>query len=1644
MKKIFKYLFILIMMIVLPSFVFAEETDTTFDHIDISKNVSLNYKVLSNEYPLPNVDATLSGIKLYKLDQNNNKQEITFTTDSITVLDNVYRINGNFLKYYEGTTDEVKYIVEYNYNAESVASNDKKVIYTSKEYSLTSENNQSTETSPNRGILVKLEDTEVVKTFAPKLIINKSLEIGTPDGTFTFSVNNQTYTVKTSGASASVGGSGTGTFYLDLNTTYVVKENVPNTYELVSINSNRDTDAANDNDTVTITTTNNLDDEIVINVKNQNKVDHSKTITDNGDGTHKLSLDVTGENEKDASKKANVVVIFDTSGSMSASTGSGKYIYRYNSTDSDNGYTTYYGLINGDYVQLYRSSYNHFYYNGTRYRGQRYTRTNVAETRLIAAQEAIKSLSGSLLANNILDDDDPNNDDIVLMSLVTFNTTASNPTTPTNVYSTIETAVNNTTAGGGTNWEDALKNAMTVNFGADRDAITYYIFVSDGNPTFRNTPDNDELLPLTDNTGWYYVDGAGRVQMRSYSDWFGGTHFYYNSYKNDDINIGQGVYGLGYDSQTNNDGSTQYSYSPTSMQRCYDNAKDEAKTIVDNGAILYTIGAYGNAARMGNLANYAYTGNDNTKPQGTYYYDAADTDSLNQALKEILTAIERSGIGAVAINDGTTQSVTASTGVVSNLLSVDGNSFEYWLTFPVTDGNKIMVNDTEVTITNNNGTYRLSWTEGETEKHIDAAVGSKYSTDKDGNPTFVYKWTGKNQLYNVDPPAATLTNGTVNWTLTKEAVGVLLNNVKYTVTFDVWPSQTTYDYISDLDNGIIEYKDLDPEIQKYLKPDGNGGYYLLTNTTATLTYDDSRDTDPARTTEFVNPEPVATAVTNVSIKKDWKNDLDKRSATSIELYLTRDGEKYGLLNSENEVLPFVLDKDHDWESVVAISTGLISVERDSNNNITKATVREVGHDYSFEEKPSDAYYWDLVVDTRRPMVINKADGTTEVIMLIKVTDPKEVRVDEIGSSNYLVKNGNEYFKICDKNGNNCAAYRVATGNEIGHITATNWRRSNLNITKEIKDNDYDEDTTFKFELTVIDSLSKPTDVRNVWFSIMDQDENIITTANVSGEGLVKEAQELVETENGPITDIHVDEENGIVTYLYNGVLNIKEFAGLDPKTGNPTYYTYYYYIPSGRTITAYLKPTWNLRFINLPNGSTYTFTETPTTGYDFISAVSAQDTMTSQSGTTFNGTIKTYNTSYLVTYTNKHVVKDIEVIKRWNNIEAVTLPQSITVYLYKGNDTTTPFKTETLNQANGWKYKWTGLDKFNSDGSEIRYSVGEQVLSDYYTQINGYTIINTYKYTTIPVEKVWPNTPEDKRANVTVKIMSTTNNLHAQTVLSSENSWTDSFKVYKYLLVDGELVPLTYTVEEVSIEGINKDASGKWIDYNNIIHSIVGKWTSTVSGTMTTGFIITNTYNPITPKTITLKKKSFLTGNALEGAEFVLYKFIGDGESDKDTNINPTTPGANWLFMQRATSDSNGEFVFNGLYDASGNLILEGLYEGEYRLIETKAPHGCILPKGQWILFLETVENETESRVVINKNKSTSTDPTKTPALLIHPDSGSIDIEVYNEEVPNIPSTGGIGIPHHNKYGLLLMILSTIIFLFNIINQKKQTEYYNL
>lgn len=1439
MKKIFKHLFVLMVMFMLPMFVLAEET-TTFDHIDIDPTVSLKYTVLGNvETHSKTLDSSLAGLKIYELAQDGTtKVEPAISISNAEYINDssVYRVNGEFKKYYDGSDKEVKYLVEYEFEVTVPGTTTTKSATYSKEYSYSSEDD---------GILVNLTSEDSIKTFAPSIVINKKVKLNTPDGTFAFKITkgdgtSQTVNVTTKGASDQNEGVGSETIYLDLNTTYTIEEiNIPSTYELDSISSSRGT--VDENKIVTFTTGNSVDDVVEVTAVNKSKVDHSKILTDNGDGTYQISLDVTGKVVEDVSKvsNANILIIYDVSNSMISNyvpTATGRYGLYVGGSSSHGG-----GASDGTYYTLYDSSGNALtndtytgkvYTDGyltNEYTGQRYALIRRADAAEKTLYDFINKLTG---------------DGTLYFSLVTFsgsgNVYQTWTTDATKITDNLSTTGNYNSAklsySTGTNWEDALATAATLTTSSSLPNTNpvYIIFITDGAPSRSNThPQNG---------------GNGR----------------------DGGNQGQ---------QNNN------------AQDYYEDARDEARslynTAVSTKGTFFSIYAYGKETDwLASLTYYAYNGSEVSSDKlGTTfdtegYYNASSTEDLEAAVQSIYQTISQNlGINDVTINDGTTNKVTVTTSTGTKdykLLSVDTSSYAYWLTFPVTvkDGKYyIYVNNTEVEV--NESATTLTWGTDNTLNITDSEIYTEGT-----NVYFRYSWKGTNYFYNVAPPVAYLdtTTGSVIWDLS--SIDLLLNDIKYTVTFNVWPSQTTYDLIADLNNGIIKYEGLDEEIQKYILKNSNGTYTLLTNTTATLTYRDSREDDnPETTTSYVNPDPVITEVSEITIKKNWVNDLDGRKVSSIAIFLTKDTANY-------TTSPYELTSANDWEKKVYIATGLIS-SYDTTTGI--AEIRENGHDYSFVEVDS-GYYWDFSTNVVRPMIIY-IDGEPVIKMLYKTNE----NITFESGKNCVLKDGLVYFKI---DGN---VYYLSDDTEA-IISATNTRRANLNLTKLVEDG-APSDAEFTFSITVTSA-----DGEDVWFSIYE-----------------------AESSTTPITD---------TTLVVSGATK-----GYDEESGE---FTGYYYASSGSEIVVKLKKNYNLRFINLPINSTYTIVEDNLSNFRLnSSSVMYGNNNTQYTNATANiniasktvsGTIYENNRLYKVTYTNEYLLTLITVTKSYSTNSPITPA----VYVQLSNNANSDTDTQVLRESNNWTYTWY-KEKYTASGALITYYVTE-------------TSLDT---TGLPT-------------NMTI-VYDEVNNVY----------------MYK----------------------------------NTRTNDIIGKWTPVTSGNMSTGFTITNTYKAMPTKTLYFVKMTF-KGTTLSGATFELYKYIGESSESSGKTVSDISSNSEWILISTATSDEEGNFSFSNLY------------QGEYRLVETIAPANCVLPTGQWIIFLD-YKDANEDELVVRDNVITSTDPSNTPA--ISPD-GDGKFVVYNKEIPNIPTTGGIGMPHYNKYGLLMMMLSVVICLFGMINQRKQIE----
>ena len=850
------------------------------------------------------------------------------------------------------------------------------------------------------------------------------------------------------------------------------------------------------------------------------KPEIEKTLTDNGDGTYTLGLSVTGDadTESTTAANANVVIIYDVSTSMTYNyipmTNGGRGL----DTSSANNYQ------DGDYFQLYSRGSNGRYqqitndtYTGTVYRreGNNYTeytgqRYSYRVWRADAAEKVLYDFTTSLFSYQ--NADDPTN---IQAALVVFADT--NNAQVLQGWTTTANDITRRVSSSGTshsltyynytNWEAALSEAYTelLTTGRRDDDPTYVVFITDGAPTRSG-------------------GGTGTNVTSPY---------------------------------TNSEQHFQYYVPALNEARLIEQSCEET------GGAFFGIFAFGKETDwLASLMYYAYNGTVAPQAQaGTTfttdgYYNASSAEDLQSAVSDIFQKIVNTlGVGSATISDGTTSAVQTSQGI-ADLLVVNENSYQYWLSWMVTAGS--------------GGTYTFVWNDLATADPVTYTVTPSgenvvitWTTPGGENKTATYKgsvsmnkltieWlpeNGKTDFYNYNAPAAQYSSSksAVDWNLT--SVGTLLDSVTYTVTFEVYPSQTALDLIADLENGYIDYDtELDPAIKQYLTKSGDT-YVLETNTTATLSYEDTRTDDGPQEETFDNPPPEpVTATEMMAVSKKWSNTLDNRynwQSQSIDLLVTRD---------DTPRYDITLNNDNDWEGTVAISIGIMTV--DANGNVDLKTT---GHDYSFAEEVEISHQWYLKADTVRPMKINNVDT---ILVKVDASEAASLFADT-DANKRAVSGDNTYYKLTIDGEE--MYYKVDEAGASATLSATNHRRSYLDVVKVVDAENAPGEFTFKM---TVDTKAEGADPANtdsdywVWFSIWDPVSNsILKDQNaVSGEGL------RYEMENGS----------------FNG----------------------YFYIPSGNEITVMMKNGYSLRFLNLPVGATYTVAETDMPagyGYNFKS-----------------------------------------------------------------------------------------------------------------------------------------------------------------------------------------------------------------------------------------------------------------------------------------------------------------------------------------------------------------------------------------------------------------------------------------------------------
>ena len=213
----------------------------------------------------------------------------------------------------------------------------------------------------------------------------------------------------------------------------------------------------------------------------------------------------------------------------------------------------------------------------------------------------------------------------------------------------------------------------------------------------------------------------------------------------------------------------------------------------------------------------------------------------------------------------------------------------------------------------------------------------------------------------------------------------------------------------------------------------------------------------------------------------------------------------------------------------------------------------------------------------------------------------------------------------------------------------------------------------------------------------------------------------------------------------------------------------------------------------------------------------------------------------LQTITDKPIKTNISVTKTWVGPKA----GPVTIHLFaNGTDTGS---TLTLDDSNNWTGSFTNVRKYDQSGTEIQYTIDEDAVVDYTTNVSGdaasgYTVVNTNTGTfSIPVTKTWVG---PKAGPVTIHLFVNGTDTGSTLTLDDSNNWTGSFtNVRKY---DQSGTEIQYTISEDTVNGYD----------------------TTISGNQITGFTITNTEKP---KNTNPPEKNTATPKTSDNTNIYLY-----------------------------------------------------------------------------------------------------------------------------------------------------------------------------
>ena len=276
--------------------------------------------------------------------------------------------------------------------------------------------------------------------------------------------------------------------------------------------------------------------------------------------------------------------------------------------------------------------------------------------------------------------------------------------------------------------------------------------------------------------------------------------------------------------------------------------------------------------------------------------------------------------------------------------------------------------------------------------------------------------------------------------------------------------------------------------------------------------------------------------------------------------------------------------------------------------------------------------------------------------------------------------------------------------------------------------------------------------------------------------------------------------------------------------------------------------------------------------------------------TGYTPTVSDIDRNNTYTITNTHIPETVKVegTKTWNddNNRDGKRVKKITVRLLADGKPATdkegnPY-IKTVVATDDWKYSFENLPKFRDHGTEIKYTVSEDTVEDYTTEINGYNITNTYTpgKTSVTVNKSWVDADNQdgmRPESVTVRLLADGVETDQTVELNADNNWQAIFTDLDEYKIGEVGQKVEYSVEEVNIpEG----------------------YEASVTGDATTGYTITNTHETEIINVSGQKTWNDLDNRFGKRPDNITVRLLADG---------------NEIASQVVTADNNWAYTFADL-----------------------------------------------------------------------------------------------------------------------------------